>query len=272
MGLLVGAYVPYWWVPSARIVGYEKFPRVLESVMKRLPVLVASLVVAVVVATVLGVVAVAGRDTTTPVRMGPGMMASGSSSTPGWWDESWGSMMSSGPMMGGSGVASEPDYLAEMVAHHREAVDAAGELIRSDRAEMRAFGESIGESQSAQIQQMTSWLADWYPQQSTTVDYRPMMRDLSGLSGDRLDEAFLQDMIGHHMVAVMMSQQLLWRGTDHDAVAQLARSIRDDQHTEIVQMQRWLGQWFDADWGGGMGWGMRSGRTMGPGMMWGSGS
>lgn len=265
--------MPYWRVPNARIVGYEKFPKVLESVMKRLPVLVASLVVAVVVATVLGVVAVAGRDTTTPVRMGSAMMASGSSSAPGWWDESWASMMSSGPMMmGGSGVASEPDYLVEMVAHHREAVDAAGEPIRSDRAEMRAFGESIGESQSAQIQQMTSWLADWYPEQPTTVNYRPMMRDLSGLSGDRLDEAFLQDMIGHHMVAVMMSQQLLWRGTDHDAVAQLARSIRDDQHTEIVQMQRWLAQWFDADWGSGMGWGMRSGGTMGPDMMWRSSS
>jgi uncharacterized protein (DUF305 family) len=150
-------------------------------------------------------------------------------------------------MMGWAGVASEPEYLAEMVAHHREAVAAAGELARSDRAEMRAFGESIVETQSAQIQQMNGWLRDLYPEQSRTVDYRPMMRDLSGLSGDRLDRAFLQDMISHHMVAVMMSQQLLGRGYDHDEVAQLARSIRDDQHAEIIQMQRWLAQWFDAD-------------------------
>ena len=161
-----------------------------------------------------------------------------------------------GPMMMGSyAAASEPEYLAEMVAHHREAVAAARELARSDRPQMRAFGESIVETQSAQIEQMTAWLFEWYPEQSTTVDYRPMMRDLSGLSGDRLDRAFLQDMIGHHMVAVMMSQHLLWRGADHEKVAALARSIRDDQHAEIIQMQRWLAQWLDTAWGG-MGWRM----------------
>ena len=160
-----------------------------------------------------------------------------------------------------------------MIAHHQEAVTAAGELARSDRPELRAFGESIVTTQSAQIEQMQAWLRDWYPEQSTTVDYQPMMRDLSGLSGDQLDQAFLQDMIGHHMGAVMMSQQLLSRGTDHDGVAQLARTIRDDQHAEIVQMQRWLAQWFDTDWRGGSGCGTWSGQGwgMGPGMMWGSG-
>jgi uncharacterized protein (DUF305 family) len=219
----------------------------MEPAMKRLPVLVVTLLVVVVAtaATAVGVV-VANRDDDTRTRMGPGMMYPGSTSTPGWWDDSWDSMM--GPMMMGSvAAASEPEYLADMVDHHREAVAAAGELARSDRPEMRAFGESIVQTQSAQIEQMTAWLADWYPEQPTTVDYRPMMRDLSGLSGDRLDRAFLQDMIGHHMAAVMMSQHLLWRGTDHEEVAQLARSIRDDQHAEIIQMQRWLAQWFDTD-------------------------
>ena len=154
-----------------------------------------------------------------------------------------------GPSMMGSGTAtSEPDYLVEMIAHHREAVAAAGELARSDRPEMRAFGESIVVTQTAQIEQMTSWLAEWYPDVSTATDYQPMMRDLTGLSGDRLDRAFLQDMIRHHMAAVMMSQHLLWRGTAHDDVARLARTIRDDQHAEIIQMQRWLTQWFHAGW------------------------
>jgi uncharacterized protein (DUF305 family) len=119
---------------------------------------------------------------------------------------------------------------------------------------------------------MTAWLANWYAEQSTTPDYQPMMRDLSRLSGDQLDRAFLQDMIGHHMVAVMMSQHLLSQGPDHQEVADLVRSIRDDQHSEIIQMQRWLAQWFDADWGGmgrGMWAGRGSGSRMGPGMMWG---
>ena len=49
------------------------------------------------------------------------------------------------------------------------------------------------------------------------------------------------------MAAVMMSQQLLVRGVaDHDEVEQLARTIRDDQHEEIFQMQQWMRDWFDS--------------------------
>lgn len=174
------------------------------------------------------------------------------------------------PWMHGAAVTTEFGYLAEMVAHHEEAVAAATELQRSDRPQMRAFGRSIVASQTAQIDRMETWLAEWYPGRSTDVDYQPMMRDLTGLSGDRLDRAFLEDMIPHHMMAVMMSQQLLVRGlADHDGVNALAVSIRDEQHTEIFWMQRRLAAWFDAGWRHGMGPGMgRWGSGMGSGMMW----
>lgn len=235
--------------------------------MKRVPIsLVALIALVAATAGIAAGVVVANRDDDYRVRMGPGMMYPESGNTPGWWDESWNSRM--GPMMMGSfASSSEPEFLVAMTAHHREAVAAAGELARSERPQMRALGKSIVKSQSAQIEQMTSWLADWYPDRSTRSDYRPMMRDLSDLSGDRLDETFLQDMIGHHMLAVMMSQHRLWQGVEHEDVARLARSIRDDQHAEIIQMQRWLSEWFDTDWHGGM----FGGQGMGPGMMRGSG-
>ena len=56
---------------------------------------------------------------------------------------------------------------------------------------------------------------------------------------------------------------------------QLARSIRDDQHAEIIQMQRWLDAVVRHDWHGtAMGRGMWSDQGsdwgMGPSMMWGS--
>ncbi|MBD3925388.1 DUF305 domain-containing protein [Nocardioides cavernae] len=142
-------------------------------------------------------------------------------------------------------AASEQEYLAEMVAHHQEAIDAARELRRSDRATMRRFGERIVEAQSAQVAQMESWLAEWYPGDSTDVDYEPMMRDLTGLTGDRLDRTFLEDMVGHHMAAVMMSQHGLASPLfDHDEVAVLAVDIRNDQHAEILRMRAWLRDWF----------------------------
>lgn len=146
-------------------------------------------------------------------------------------------------------AASEQEYLAEMVAHHNEAIVAARGLRRSDRAVMRRFGERIVATQSAQVAQMESWLAEWYPDDSTDVDYEPMMRDLTGLSGDRLDRTFLEDMVGHHMAAVMMSQHgLASRLFAHDEVAALAADIRDDQHAEILRMRAWLRDWFGVRW------------------------
>ncbi|MGH9003248.1 MAG: DUF305 domain-containing protein, partial [Acidimicrobiia bacterium] len=145
-------------------------------------------------------------------------------------------------------VDGEADYLAQMVAHHQEAVEAAGQLRRSGRAEMRALGVSIVKTQTAEIATMKSWLATWYPDRKAAIR-RPMMRDLSKLSGDALDRTFLQDMIPHHMVAVMMSQQLLMHGPiPHQEVAGFARTVRDSQHAEIFQMQQYLADWFDGSW------------------------
>ena len=161
--------------------------------------------------------------------------------------------------MSHASVDSEYGFLVEMIAHHEEAIDAAGELARSDRPEMRDFGTRIIESQSAQVEQMQDWLDEWYADRPDEVDYDPMMRDLDDLSGDELDETFLTDMIGHHMAAVMMSQQLLMRDlADHAAVDRLAEDIRDEQSREIAMMRRWLREWFDA------GWGMPVSATRGP--------
>ncbi|HWJ12031.1 MAG TPA: DUF305 domain-containing protein [Nocardioides sp.] len=217
--------------------------------MKRLPVLVVTMVVVVSLAIALGLGLASRNDDSTGAR--PRMMDPRSTTMPEWWDDSWDAM--GGPMMHSAAASSESAYLTEMVAHHREAVAAAGELARSDRPEMRAFGEAIVADQSAQIEQMTAWLQEWYPDLPGEIDYEPMMRDLSGAVGDQLDQMFLEDMIGHHMAAVMMSQQLLWHGTDHDDVAGLARSIRDDQHAEILRMQRWLEEWFGIEGYGGHG-------------------
>lgn len=174
-----------------------------------------------------------------------------------------------GGWMPGAAVTSEFTYLTEMVAHHEEAVEAARQLERCERPQLRAFGQWIVASQTAQIDQIKRWLSEWYPRLSTDVDYLPMMRDLSALSGDRLDRAFLQEMIPHHMAAVMMSQHLLVRGlADHDEVKALAVSVRDEQHTEIVWMQRALATWFNVGWPHGPRSHMRRGSGAGAEMRW----
>ena len=156
----------------------------------------------------------------------------------------------SGGGMGGAGmpaaVASEFDYLAGMIPHHEEAIAAARILQRdTERQEVRAFAAAIIETQSAEVDQMKSWLAAWYPGRDIRVVYQPMMRDLAGLTGNTLDRAFLSDMIPHHMVAVMMSQQFVMRNlAEHADVVPFAENIRDTQHAEIQMMSRWLRAWF----------------------------
>lgn len=110
---------------------------------------------------------------------------------------------------------------------------------------MRRLGEDIVASQSAQVEQMRGWLDRWWPDTAEDTAYRPMMRDLSGLDGDALDRAFLDDMVGHHMVAVMMSQRLLTGlAAVHREVADLARRVSADQRAEIARMRAWQWAWF----------------------------
>jgi uncharacterized protein (DUF305 family) len=171
-----------------------------------------------------------------------------------------------GPGMPGGGpmatVSSEFDYLTHMIPHHEEAVVAARALVvGTSRPELRAFGQGIITTQTAEIQQMRQWLARWYTGRDTGVDYTPMMRDMTGLAGDALDRAFLTDMIPHHMMAVMMSHQLLNRGlVVHAPVQPFATTIARTQSAEIRRMRAWLAEWFGSAGGGtgpgGMGAGM----------------
>lgn len=168
----------------------------------------------------------------------------------------------------GMHVESEFDYLAGMIPHHQEAIAAAKLLAkRTERQAMRDFAAGIVTTQTAEVRRMTRWLSEWYPGRDPSVDYDPMMRALDGLTGDALDRAFLEDMIPHHMMAVMMSQQLVWRRlAEHAPVVPFARGIRDTQHEEIRTMSGWLARWFGVSAMGGM-HGGSVGRGMGPGGM-----
>ena len=154
----------------------------------------------------------------------------------------------SGMGMSGMSIEDEFGYLAMMVPHHEEAIRNAQILLAgTERPEMRVFATSIIETQTREVEQMRGWLSIWYPGRDPAVDYAPMMRDLTGLRGDALDRAFLADMIPHHMGAVMMSQQLLGQSlAAHTELEPFARTVRDTQHAEIVQMRGWLADWFGA--------------------------
>ncbi len=143
-------------------------------------------------------------------------------------------------------VDSEYEFLIKMIPHHEEAV-ANAKILRdnTDREKMREFAKDIIEVQNQEIKEMEKYLAEWYPNRTNNYQYQSMMGNYQDLKGEELDYAFLQDMIFHHMGAVMMSQQLIMQGLDeHREVYLLARSIRDSQRQEIFMMRDWLDSWY----------------------------
>ena len=156
-----------------------------------------------------------------------------------------------GPMgrMGNMGIMDEFSFLERMIPHHQEAIEKATYLKEfTNRQEMRDFAESIIKVQGEEIAMMEKWIVSDFPERTREYQYEPMMRDYTGLQGDVLDKQFLEDMIPHHMEAVMMARQLLFqRSGVSDKVRNLAETIQKEQMAEIHIMMGWLNDWFSLD-------------------------
>lgn len=159
-----------------------------------------------------------------------------------------------GPGMGGTYAEfdSEAEYLSMMIPHHEEAVESAREVLAiTEDEELTQLLENIVTTQSEEIELMEGWLADRYPDVEPSLDYQPMMRSYEGLSAEEAEEAFLEDMIPHHMHAVMTSRMLLSSSNvEHEDTAELASGIISSQLTEIDQMRNLYAQNWDRSYGG----------------------
>lgn len=145
-------------------------------------------------------------------------------------------------MMGGSMmmVATEKEFLTEMIPHHEEAVVTAKEVLArgATTPEIKSLVEGIITAQEKEIADMKTWYQAWYGTPYTpSGKYEPMMRDLAKLSGAELDKVFLEDMIMHHMGAIMMAHSV--QGvTEHTEVETLSSAIIASQSKEIRLMRQ----------------------------------
>lgn len=147
-------------------------------------------------------------------------------------------------------------FIERMIPHHEGAIDMAKlAKERSKTPEILALSDSIIQSQTNEISQMRQWYKDWFGSDVPTDLYenrgmgRGMMQggmmggdtaDLEMLRGSsNFDKAFLQEMIPHHQMAVMMAQMLL-QGTTRPEMKELAQNIITAQEKEIEQMRSWL--------------------------------
>jgi len=137
-------------------------------------------------------------------------------------------------------VSSEKEFITEMIPHHQEAVDTAQEVLArgATTPEIRTLMQNIITAQEKEIADMKAWYEAWYgtPYQPSG-NYKPMMRDLSPLSGVEIDKVFLEDMVMHHMAAIMMAQSVQ-SYIEHEEIRTLTDAIVRSQMEEIQQMRQ----------------------------------
>jgi uncharacterized protein (DUF305 family) len=146
--------------------------------------------------------------------------------------------------MNGMNSITEREFIQGMIPHHEEAVDTAKQVLSrgGSTEEVRDLAQNIILAQEAEITNMKAWYRTWYGEDyKDDGKYQPMMQDLTPLSGAELDEVFLEDMIMHHMGALMMAQHVAGN-IEHTEIRTLAENIAKTQSEEIITMRILLKQ------------------------------
>lgn len=148
-------------------------------------------------------------------------------------------------------------FIEQMIPHHDDAITMAKlALVKANRPEIKQLAQNIIESQSKEIDQMKSWYKDWFGKE-VPVSTQGMMGKNNGMHGGMMgdesdmtkleqsadfDKAFVEEMIPHHQMAVMMAN-MLKGGTQRPEMKKLADDIVSAQTREIDQMRSWLKEW-----------------------------
>lgn len=141
----------------------------------------------------------------------------------------------------------EIKFMTGMIDHHQMAIEMAEICLqKATHAQLREMCRNVIAAQSAEIEEMQSWLRDWYG-----ISYEPrmtrgdqqMLDRLSSLSGGAFEITFMEMLITHHEKAIKEAQQCLAKAW-HPELRQLCQNIIDAQSAEITQLKPWLCEWY----------------------------
>lgn len=141
----------------------------------------------------------------------------------------------------------EIKFMMGMIDHHQMAIEMAEICLqKATHAPLREMCRKVIAAQSTEIEEMQSWLRDWYG-----ISYEPrmtpgdqqMLDRLSSLSGAEFEITFMEMLIKHHEKAIKEAQQCLAKAW-HAELRQLCQNIIDAQSAEITQLRSWLCEWY----------------------------
>jgi uncharacterized protein (DUF305 family) len=154
-------------------------------------------------------------------------------------------------MMGSTNLSDPYDlrFLDEMIVHHEMAIGMVQMMIsQSTHPELRDLGQRIITGQQQQIDQMTVWRQQWYPN-APPLSGGMMGNGTTGMMGrgmmhgDFADRMFLTLMIPHHQRAIDMGNDALGNAL-HPDLKGLAKDIIAVQSAEITEMRGYLAAWY----------------------------
>ncbi len=146
-------------------------------------------------------------------------------------------------------------FIEQMIPHHDGAIAMANlALLKATRPEIKILARAIINAQEKEIKEMRGWYKDWFRKDVSTQNTFSMMsggmmsqggmhmggqEDIQILeNADDFDKAFIENMIPHHQLAIMMAQ-MLRSGTNRSEMLSLADNIIESQSREIKEMQGW---------------------------------
>ena len=140
----------------------------------------------------------------------------------------------------------DAQFIDGMIEHHTGAITMAEQAIKeSERSEVKKLAQNIITSQQGEVEQMTGWRRQWYPDLAPTGGMEMPMGDMeiSSDTSQPFDQRFIAAMIGHHDGAISMAKDALTTA-EHPEIKQLAEAIITAQEAEIAQMRQWNTEWF----------------------------
>lgn len=161
-------------------------------------------------------------------------------------------LIAPGAIMPTSGM--DAMFIEQMIPHHDNAIEMAElALIRAEHPEIRQLASDIKRTQTAENAQMRTWYQEWFGTAVPDVgDPSLMMGGMMGSgttnmddleTAEPFDKAFIEAMIPHHQLAIMMSQ-MAGGATGRSEMRELTSSIIEAQSKEIGQMRVWYEEWY----------------------------
>ncbi|OGE44250.1 hypothetical protein A3A45_00440 [Candidatus Daviesbacteria bacterium RIFCSPLOWO2_01_FULL_36_8] len=151
-------------------------------------------------------------------------------------------------------------FIEQMIPHHEDAITMAKlAQTKEKRSEIKQLANNIIDSQGKEIKQMKDWYKNWFGKE---VQIGSQVMNQHGMIGSGMhmgmmgndtdmarlenaadfDKVFIEEMIPHHQMAVMMANMLL-SGTNRAEMKQLAENIITSQTKEINDMRSWYRIW-----------------------------